>query len=449
MTQITIITIVEVDLEVERDKIMSSRGKIVSFLILLEVCCLAIIGLLLAEPAIGMPDGQMNDDNQGPTNGLQDTDIKIRIALTRDISFGQGNQSKAPDVSYFAEIGVGSPAKVFRFAIDTSVSEIWLPRYNWFPFAKNLHYSKGYTRSSSGSSLTERIKLEHRKTILSGEAHLDVFTLDGMLGNGNGSNQVWYLQRFLAVDSASNEKFRWKPYDGVFGLAPTPVPTVSMAWKSFFLSSTDERDQYPISVRCRQTDLCELPNKALYSLWINPDQESSNGGELMLGSIDENRFAGQIFYHQSESDTDWSLKLTEVLVGAEVVSSGQNLTIRVDTGSNMILGPSEDVAKIYARLEANVMAVTIHRHHSEVMAVNCDNLDELPDLMFIINSSHYYMNPRQYTRKFHHLGTQVCQLMIEAGDSSNWSLGTSFLGAHHSVFDLKDMRVGFAKARAL
>ena len=413
---------------------MSCRGKTLGLstmgsLVLLQMCCSL---LALTGP---VPLDQTNHTQASPN--------KIRLALTRDINFDKGGQLRAPEVSYFTEIGVGAPAKMFKLAIDTSFDKIWLPGYNGMPFANNLHYSKGYSGSSTGRSLPKQIKFEYRGTILTGNVHQDVFNLYGMdRRDQKASGQVSYLQRYLTVNSASDEQFRSKPYDGVLGLRSTPVPDFGLAWKCFLLGSTDERDLYSSNPRGRRIDVCDYPNESVYALWFNPDQDSPNGGELMLGGVDESRFTGEISYHDCDTVIEWAVAVWSVHLGDKVVSCEKGCTATVDSGSNLMFGPIRDVAQIYAQLNAN------HWIDNGFWTVDCNRLDELPSLVFKIDETLYPISPRQYTRKFYHHDNPICQLLIEARYSSDWALGTSFLGAHYSVFDFKNRRVGLATPRA-
>ena len=412
----------------------------------MEICCLLVIGNLLLTPVGATASSDQIEHSQGQTNLTQaPSSIKYRIALTRHVAPNESGRLETPDVSYFAavRVGSGSNSKIMNFAFDTSVAGAWLPAYNWFPFAKNLHYSRGFAPRHRHNSSVSQYTLNYRGTRLIGLVYNDVFTLyEGApeQAEQKSANQVSYWQSFLVVGAASDNQFSSRPYDGVIGLGSSLKPDDS---KMDNMVSVLTSKQDPIS----QNDLLGIkdrarPSEPVFSLWINPDQESSHGGELMIGGVDQSRFSGQISYHSIENLREWKFGVSSVLLGNLPVSSRRSREATLRSASNMILVPYFEIARVYKILQAR-----LELKGRKMVLVDCDRLDKLPPLVFKVDDSSYSISPSQYVRKFYNKDKPMCQLMIESWYSPEWSLGTNFITAHYTVFDMKNRRIGFATPR--
>lgn len=388
------------------------------------------------------------------------TPSRIRISLTRNISNLNQNQLSAPEVSYFGAIGVGTPPKMFNAVFDTGSSEIWLPYYNWFPLANNLHYSIGYSSKDSSTSIAHKreFSIDYRKTKLSGQTYEDIFTLyEDMLKDDAPimvAPELTFGQNFLAIDVASDEQFRYKPYDGVVGLAP--VTNSGSGTRNILLSLQQEQqrrqydqqpqDTYPAPGYDQGPNHPSMPHRQgntelVFAFWINPNQNSRYGGELMVGGVDENRFIGDIYFHRVNSWFDWQLPLLYVQLGAQVISCQGGCTAILDTGANSLVGPRQDVEQIYQDISAQ------YNSESDMWLVDCNQIDQYPPLVFRLNETPYTIYARHYVKMFRFRESTYCHLAIKPWDQPGWLLGTSFIGAYYTVFDLTSRRVGFATPR--
>lgn len=409
---------------------------------------------------------------QPPQGGLyQQFPSRIRISLTRNISVQNNYRLTAPELSYFGAIGVGSPPKMFNVVFDTGSSEIWLPYYNWFPLANNLHYSDGYSCRDSSTCVAQKreFSIEYRGTRMSGETYEDLVTLYEDMQKDDApvlvGTQLAIGQNFLAIEDTSDEQFRYKPYDGVVGLAP--VAQSSSGTRNVLLSIQQEhqrrmniyQQQYPGQANYlpengpaaySNNQQYYRPNSGgqahqadlVFSFWINPNQNSRYGGDLMLGGIDENRFLGDIFFHRINSWFDWQLSLAYVQLGGQIVSCAGGCNAILDTGANSLVGPRAEVEQIYAELQAQ------YDSDAQLWLVDCNRIDQYPSLVFRLDDTPYTIFSRHYIRMFRFRENIVCHLAIKPWDrNGDWLLGTSFIGAYYTVFDFSARRVGFATPR--
>lgn len=407
------------------------------------------------------------NDYRGHYGASAGTAPKIRIALTRNISLSlNSNRLTAPVVSYFGAIGVGKPAKMFNVVFDTGSSEIWLPYYNWFPLANNLHYSDGYSCKDSNTCvpLKREFSLDYRGTKLTGETYQDVLTVYEDMAKDDAhyviSPHVSFQQNFLAIEDASDEQFRYKPYDGVVGLAPVAQ---SGSGTRNLLLALHQQLQLDQQLQQHHADLQTPPSQPDYpgtgyaganyyrvghqqsglvmAFWFNPNQNSRHGAELTLGGVDENRFVGDIYFHRVNSWFDWQLPVSLVMLGGEVISCSTGCTAILDTGANSLVGPRQDVEAIYSALGAK------HDRDSNLWLVDCARVSQYAPVTLRIEDVPYTLYSSHYVKMFKFRESVVCYMGIKPWDNAGWILGTNFVGAYYTVFDFAQRRVGFATPR--
>lgn len=380
---------------------------------------------------------------------------RVRVTLTRNMSFPNLGRLCAPDVSYYGVVGLGSPPKLFNVVFDTGSSEIWFPYYNWFPLANNLHYSEGFScKDSSTCRATKRdYVLDYRGTQLSGETFEDQLVLyQDMLKEDAAftiSPHINLEQNFLAIESTTDEQFRFKPYDGVIGLAPlaqsgsgTRNLLLSLQ-KSLQMQLELNPDGDGDSANDPSSHGYYRPQGAsastlTFAFWFNPNQNSRHGGELTIGGVDESRFVGDIYFHRVGSWFEWQLPLNIVMLGAQPISCTNGCFATLDTGANSLVGPRPDVEAIYSQLNAQ------YDRESELWMIDCNLVDQNPIMIFRLDEVPYQIYPRHYTRMFRFRERVFCHLAIKPWDNQNWLLGTSFISAYYTVFDFGGRRIGFA-----
>lgn len=413
------------------------------------------------EP-IGLFNNFINDDEQQQYNGYNgQSNIQyprkpfksiqegtIRILLTRNISFSDpfSTYAQAPIVSYYGAIGIGTanPAQLFNVVFDTGSSETWVPYYTYSIFANNVHYSNGYHCPSSPTCRTQdrKVYFNQWQTGLEGRIMEDTVTLFEMMEKEQipfnlGDRFDLPGTTFAQIESASGnsdktaEQFRYKPYDGIVGLKPSPYSPSGCRNLLYslrqFLPEYDQYAGFPYAI----------------GFWFNPDQQSRHGGELTLGGYDRNRIGGgnRFSFHRTRNGfEDWSLTLNRVSFGSQRLGClDGDCVARLETGINSIVGPREEVEQIYSILG------TSFDPNSEFAQVNCADIQAMPQLTIVLDNSPYVLYPVHYVKRFMYKNSQVCYLAIKPWDQQNtWILGTTFIGSYYTLFDFKDQQIGFA-----
>ena len=109
----------------------------------------------------------------------------------------------------------------------------------------------------------------------------------------------------------------------------------------------------------------------------------------------------------------------------------------VDTGTSVIVGPTELIAPITKLFPSTI---------------DCTKFDQYPDITFSIGGDNYTLTPEDYILKLTVLGQTQCTLGIQGMEfpphlAGSIILGDSFIKTYYTHFDIGNNRVGFAKAK--
>ena len=356
-----------------------------------------------------------------------DTNL-VRVALGKVTTMQAGDLGQ-PISSYFANIGVGTPPKSFKFLVDINAREIWLPHYMKLGVIFNrLNYKAGYCKkdSSSGAKEVQTYTIEYRACELSGKAYRDVFEFENVT---ESLKSVRFEQRFLAISSASNDRIGRLGIDGVISLNPWPI---------------SETGSDLITVGMSRAG---LTSELKFSLLLDPNPDSSYGGELALGAVDASKFVGSLRYHKGIGQHQWELNLQSVMLGGNVVSCLEgNCSAVLATSHNDIYGPASDVQQVL-KLLGFAQVDTEGLKEDRLYEIDCLKVASLPPLTFIIDGAYYVIHPLSYIKKKVDgvvFKSSTCYVSILSNGSKNrWDLGTNFVSNYYTVFDVNLRQVAF------
>jgi len=96
-----------------------------------------------------------------------------------------------------------------------------------------------------------------------------------------------------------------------------------------------------------------LVSQQVFSFWLNRNEETNPGGELLLGGIDSSHYTGPIFYVPLTNKTYWEFKLDDVVIGGKSTGfCSRGCHAIADTGTSLIAGPMDSVQKLNNMLGA-------------------------------------------------------------------------------------------------
>uniref|UniRef100_A0A670IZZ9 Peptidase A1 domain-containing protein n=1 Tax=Podarcis muralis TaxID=64176 RepID=A0A670IZZ9_PODMU len=220
-------------------------------------------------------------------------------------------------------------------------------------------------------------------------------------------------QGFGLSTTESGKAFVNMTFDGILGLA---YPSLSEEKATPFFDSLMKEG---------------LLEKHQFSVYL------SRGSEFIFGGIDQSHYTGRINWIPVNYQSGfWQIALDSILVdGTEIACKGGCHGI-IDTGTSLLLGPKYEMIKI----EKAIGATPTHFGISEI---NCSELSNMPDVVFVINGIHYPLPPSAYTLKDKQVG---CFSGFGYSFDGSWNLGDVFIREYYSIFDRENNQVGLAKA---
>eukprot|EP00708_Paratrimastix_pyriformis_P003522 GAFH01002304.1.p1 GENE.GAFH01002304.1~~GAFH01002304.1.p1 ORF type:complete len:274 (+),score=103.08 GAFH01002304.1:317-1138(+) len=241
---------------------------------------------------------------------------------------------------------------------------------------------------------------------VSGYLSDDTVTLGGMPIKG---------QQFGEVTKESGMSFLSGKFDGICGMA---FPRISV---DGVLPVFDSMFQQ------------HLVDNFAFSFFMTAD-----GGAMVLGGEDPKYRSTDFTYVPLISDTYWAIAMDNIKVGGQAMNFCPNGRCKaiVDTGTSLIAGPSDLIAKLLEKV---------------VVDPECKTLPDLPTITFTIGGVDYTFSPDEYVLKLTSFGITECvagftPLDVPAPAGPLWILGDVFLRKFYTIFDRAGDRVGFALA---
>lgn len=351
------------------------------------------------------------------SNSILERDLPeagIQIELERSVVSKQ-------TIDYIGRIYLGDPRQSIEVIFDTTFNQIWVPKYRneW----ANLHYNRGHNcdESSACKPFNKQTKFHYRGVKMSAFRPSDLLTFKSDKLSHSISIEH---QEIWSVFSADNDKFRWRPFQGVVGLGLGGNPTGGMQRMLAKLFPSE-------------------PEAWKVALWFNANLNDKHGGQLTIGRLDTSRFEGEINYIKSASNNDWQLGIKAVRFDR---LSFRAAKVQIDSASLSIKGPRAQVEQVYWATGSYESG-----GDSEIREVDCKAIETFPDLEFVLAGADdtIKLRPSDYVRRVREDDERLCYLDITATDGyeHNWVLGTAFLTPYYTVFDYHRRAIGFATSR--
>ncbi|XP_053103969.1 cathepsin E [Hemicordylus capensis] len=319
------------------------------------------------------------------------------------------------DVEYFGQISIGTPPQNFTVLFDTGSANLWVPSVYCVSKACAAHSRFHPIDSSTYSEVGTSFSIQYGTGSLTGLIGTDQVTVEGITVAN---------QQFAESVSEPGNTFLDAEFDGILGLA---YPSLAVDGVT------------PVFDNMMAQDLVDLP---IFSVYMSRNADSSVGGELIFGGFDPSHFSGNLNWVPVTKQGYWQIQLDNIQVGGTVQFCAEGCQAIVDTGTSLITGPSEHIKE----MQKLIGAVPMDGEY----AVECNNLNVMPDVTFTINGIPYTLTPEAYTLIMGNSdGMALCSSGFQGLDMQTpsgplWILGDVFIGQYYSVFDRGNNRVGLA-----
>lgn len=319
------------------------------------------------------------------------------------------------NAQYFGSVSVGNPPQSFQVIFDTGSSNLWVPKVGCkhcgIPFIAEKHK---YNHETSNTYVEDGKDFD----IMYGSGSVSgFFSVDDVI---LADDIVVQGQRFAEIEDAGGLGLAYSigKFDGILGLGFTSI-SIDGATTVFENAMKQNAVDQPI-----------------FAFYLG-----DNGpGELTFGGYDASKFEGELQYVHLDAATYWQITLDKITAGDYSKESSDKITAIVDSGTSLMVGPKAEVQKLALSVGAkpNIMGE---------YTVDCEKLDEIPDVVFTIGGIEYTI-PGEKT-VIQAQGT--CLFAFMGADfpapGPQWILGDVFMREYYTVFNYVDQSVGFAKAK--
>uniref|UniRef100_A0A8B9QPM7 Pepsin B n=1 Tax=Apteryx owenii TaxID=8824 RepID=A0A8B9QPM7_APTOW len=316
------------------------------------------------------------------------------------------------DSSYFGEISIGTPPQNFLVLFDTGSSNLWVPSIYCQTSACTSHSRFNPSQSSTFTNNGQTYTLSYGSGALTVLLGYDTLTIQSIRVTN---------QEFGLSEDEPTQPFYYANFDGILG----------MAYPSLAVGGTPTALQGMLL----QNQLTE----PIFSFYFSRQPTYDYGGELVLGGIDAQLFSGEIMWAPVTQESYWQVAIDEFAIGQSATGwCSQGCQAIVDTGTFLLTVPQQYMAYFLQAVGA--------QETSYGYAVDCNEVQNLPTITFIINGAQFPLYPSAYIindNGYCTVGIEATYLPSQNGQPL-WILGDVFLKQYYSVFDMANNRVGFA-----
>lgn len=305
------------------------------------------------------------------------------------------------DAQYFGTVSIGTPAQEFKVVLDTGSSNLWVPSHSCWSPACWVHTTFKSSESSTFAKNGTTFEILYGSGGVKGIESNDNVDLGGLTVQG---------ATFGEATTLSGVSFLAAQFDGILGLA---FDTISV------------NHVEPIFYAMVRQQLIE---DASFSFFLTKEANQA-GSQLVIGGVDPAYAKSEFKYYDLAMENYWFIDMAGLSIGD--YSTQQDLHAIVDSGTSVIVGPKDIIAKMTAQLPATL---------------DCSKMDTYPDLTFTLGQDDYVLKPAEYILN---VENTVCQLgligmELPARLGNAFILGDSFMKTYYTHFDMANKRVGFA-----
>ncbi|KAJ3199494.1 hypothetical protein HDU82_000372, partial [Entophlyctis luteolus] len=240
---------------------------------------------------------------------------------------------------------IGTPPQKFTVVFDTGSSNLWVPSTKCNSIACWLHRRFDASKSSTFKKNGTTFAIQY-----------GTGSLEGVISNDNiniGGADIVGLDFGESVKEPGFT-FAVGRFDGILGLAYDTI-AVQKVVPPFYAMINQK--------------LLEAP---LFSAWLGDNADGGEGGEIMFGATNPERYTGSIVWAPVVRKAYWEVGFSNLTVGAK--------HIEIETksaGSSLIVVPTADAETINTLIGAT-------KNAQGQWTVDCDNISKLPEISITI-----------------------------------------------------------------
>jgi len=322
---------------------------------------------------------------------------------------------------YVGEIGVGSPPQTLRVIFDTGSSDLWIPGGGCSQCGDHLWFNK--TRSSTYACTDTPFEVDYGSGKVMGYEAVDNLLLCGLRCSGAHFGEVLYEDAFITdfkMDGIAGMAFR--------GLATFSSPTIL---EILFEQNPDIPKLFSMYLSNDPKDITHPSH-----LWIG-------GYDLGIVGTEANWYFTPVVRRTFGDFKFWAVKMYSFKA---VEGSGDSATVLsdacssgcfviVDTGTSGIGIPEPFHDEIVQIITRGLECRGITCFNAQISDFPDFTFYLMPDVELPLRASDYVTCSKW--------GECIYKIQPITGETY-WILGAVFMEAYYTVFDVENMRIGFA-----
>ncbi|KAJ3009568.1 UNVERIFIED_CONTAM: Vacuolar protease A [Siphonaria sp. JEL0065] len=319
------------------------------------------------------------------------------------------------NAQYFA---IGTPPQLFTVVFDTGSSNLWVPSTKCSSIACWLHRRYDASKSST-----------HKKNGTEFAIQYGTGALEGVISNENINIGGVDIKGLDFGESVKEPGFTFAVgrFDGILGLAYDTIAVQKVVPPFYALVNQ------------------KLVDAPVFSAWLGDTADGGEGGEIVFGGVNEDRYTGPIVWAPVVRKAYWEVAFSDFTVGDEKLKI-EAQSAAIDTGSSLIVVPTKDAETINSKLGAK-------KNAQGQWTVDCAAIPSLPDVSLTIGGVAHVLTAEDYVLNLGGssltsttAGSCVSGFMGMDLPINIWIVGDVFLRRYLTIYDLGNHRVGFAEA---
>ncbi|CAL8084558.1 unnamed protein product [Calicophoron daubneyi] len=178
-----------------------------------------------------------------------------------------------------------------------------------------------------------------------------------------------------------------------------------------------------------------LINRKLFSIRLA--SKFSPDGEIMFGGVNPTKFKGNMTFVSFTDEFNLRFQMDQVTIGGTTLCTPYCNAV-LNLGSFHIFPPASSRPMINQVLRC--------QPEEDPCYVECNEVEDLPDLQVVVNGLTIVLTSEDYVRKLRVGAVQVCRTVFKNHDVDYWTLGIPFLNRTYIAYDMENHRIGLAQA---
>lgn len=313
-----------------------------------------------------------------------------------------GIDQDGTDYSYFIQVEMGSKKQKMYMLVDTGAGSSWVMGSSCTSNACAKHSTFGPDNSDTLNMTNDDFSIAYGTGQVKGKLATDALSVAGIV-----------IDYKFGVASEASKDFETFAFDGILGLS----------------MGKGASDNY-MDTLSKSGKL----SKNLFAVALNRASDGANNGEIRFGSVNKDKFTGDIKYTAVATTTgDWVVPMDDL--GFDGKKPGAGALAYIDTGTSFIFGPKDLTKKLHADIPNAASSDGV------VYTVPCDTSKSLT---ITFSGVDYQIPPKDYVSPKDSAGRCTSNVYGNEVVKGSWLVGDTFLKNVYSVFDRDNRQIGFA-----